>query len=222
MENGRHEVKFAINAPDAAQLLSRLGRVMKPDENAASGCYRVRSLYFDNLYDKALYEKLDGVQPREKFRIRLYNGDTSLIRLEKKSKRNGLCLKRSANMEASQCMRLLSGDASVLLEGSALCIELYARMRGELLRPRCIVDYQRTAFVYAPGNVRVTIDRDIRVSDVPTDFIQPAFTSRPASNRIVLEVKYDDFLPEVIRGLITLSSRQSGAFSKYATARMGF
>lgn len=219
---GRHELKHYINYADVLQLRSRLPFVASLDENTAEGnSYRVKSLYFDNYNDKALKEKIDGVDDREKFRIRLYNNDTSFIRLEKKRKKNGMCYKESAVITAEECQRLLDGDLNALKEnGSSLCMELYAKMHYQQLRPKNIVDYRREAYIYPMGNVRVTIDSDIRTSYNIYDFLKAEAVLVPISGVYILEVKYDDFLPEIIRGMVSLSSRRSTAFSKYAVTRI--
>lgn len=219
---GRHELKHYINYADVLQLRARLPYVAGVDENATDGnSYRIKSLYFDNYNDKALKEKIDGVNEREKFRLRLYNDNTSFIRLEKKSKRNGLCYKESAIITEEECTRLLDGDLAVLKEnGNYLCQELYTKMHYQQLRAKNIVDYQREAFIYPIGNVRITIDYDIRTSINVRDFLRSEPIAIPVTNVYILEVKYDNFLPEIIRGMVSLSSRSSTAFSKYAVTRI--
>jgi len=218
---GRHELKHYINYADVIELRSRLPLVARPDENSADGNgYRVRSLYFDNYNDKALKEKIDGVNGREKFRLRLYNNDKSFIRLEKKSKINGLCYKESAAISEEECRRLLDGDYAVLKEkDNSLCLELYVKMFYQQLRPKNIVDYKREAYIYPMGNVRVTMDYDIRTSQSFYDFLKADPVSIPIPGIYILEVKYDNFLPEIIRGIVSLSSRRITAFSKYAATR---
>jgi hypothetical protein len=219
---GRHELKHYINYADVIELRSRLPFVVKPDENSIQGKgYRVKSLYFDNYNDKVLKEKIDGVNEREKFRLRLYNDDTSFIRLEKKSKKDGICFKESTAILEEDCRRLLDGDFAVLKEtGDALCLELYAKMCYQQLRPKTIVDYRREAYVYPMGNVRITLDYDIRTSQSIHDFLKAKPVPIPVSGCYILEVKYDNFLPEIIRGMVSLSSRRSAAFSKYASTRI--
>ncbi len=219
---GRHELKHYINYADVLQIRSRLPVVACLDKNAAEGNgYRVKSLYFDNYNDKVLKEKIDGVKEREKFRLRLYNDDTSFIRLEKKSKKNGICFKENAIITADECTRLLDGDLAVLKEnGNRLSLELYAKMHYQQLRAKNIVDYQREAYIYPMGNVRVTLDYDIRTSNNSHDFLKPDPVPVPISGVYILEVKYDSFLPEIIRGMVSLSSRRSTAFSKYAVTRI--
>ena len=219
---GRHELKHYINYADVLQLRSRLPFVGSVDKNATEGNgYRVKSLYFDNYNDKALIEKIDGVNEREKFRLRFYNDDTSFIRLEKKSKKNGICFKESVIITVDECTRLLDGDFAALKEnGNYLCHELYYKMHYQQLRAKNIVDYQREAFINPMGNVRVTLDYDIRTSNNVHDFLKPELVTVPISGVYILEVKYDSFLPEIIRGMVSLSSRRSTAFSKYAVTRI--
>ncbi len=220
--HGRHELKHYINYADVIELRSRLPFVAMPDENSIGGeGYRVKSLYFDNYNDKVLKEKIDGINDREKFRLRLYNDYTSFIRLEKKSKRNGICFKESAILLEEECRRLLDGDFAVLKEkGNPLCLELYAKMTYQQLRPKTIVDYRREAYVHPVGNVRITIDYDIRTSQNIDDFLKQKLIPIPILGGYILEVKYDHFLPEIIRGIVSLSSRRSGSFSKYAATRI--
>lgn len=220
--NGRYELKHYINYSDVLQLRARLPLVAGIDEHAVQGNgYRIKSVYFDNYNDKALKEKIDGVNEREKFRLRLYNDDTSFIRLEKKSKKNGLCFKQSTLITKEECMQLLEGNYDTLKEkGNPLCMELYAKMQYQQLRAKSIVDYMREAYVYPMGNVRVTLDYDIRTSNKIQDFIKPEPITVPIAQVFILEVKYDNFLPEIIRGMVSLSSRRSTAFSKYAATRI--
>lgn len=219
---GRHELKHYINYGDLIQLRARLPCVARLDENSIEGNgYRVRSLYFDNYTDKVLREKIDGVDEREKFRLRLYNDDISFIRLEKKSKKGGLCFKKSAAITAEECKQLISGDYEVLKDnGAPLLLELYTKMHYQQLRPKNIVDYRRDAFVYPVANVRITLDYDIRAGTDVNSFLDTDIITVPIPGAIILEVKYDCFLPEIIRGMVSLSSRRSAAFSKYAATRI--
>ena len=218
----RHEWKHEINYSDMVVLRQRLKAVMKPDENAVDGKYFIRSLYFDNISDKALHEKIDGVNCREKFRIRYYNGDTSLIHLEKKSKINGLGNKQSASLSAEEAQKIVDGDFDWMIDcDRPLVQELYSKMKSQGLRPKTIVDYTREPFVFSAGNVRVTLDYDIRTGLYCTDFLNPDCITIPAGNApIILEVKWDEFLPSVIRDIVQLESRRTAAFSKYAACRI--
>lgn len=218
----RHEWKHEISYADLLVIRQRMSAVAKRDSHAVNGKYVIRSLYFDTLSDKALREKLDGVSRREKFRIRYYNGNTSVIHLEKKTKIGGLGSKQSANLSAEEAQWIVDGKLDWMMSSNrALVQELYVKMTTEGLRPKTIVDYTREPFVYAPGNVRVTLDYDIRTGLSCTDFLNPDCPTIPAgNNEIILEVKWDEFLPEIIRDAVQLENRHTGAFSKYAACRM--
>ena len=195
---------------------------MKRDSHAINGIYQIRSLYFDTPNDKALYEKIDGVNEREKFRIRYYNGDTSFIVLEKKSKINGLCAKQSVRITKEEAQRIADGDVGWMLERKdPLMTEFYSKTKSQLLRPKTIVDYTRDPFYFGPGNVRVTIDYNIRTGDFRTDFLNPETLTMPAGESpIILEVKWDEFLPDIIRDAVSIPNRRVTAFSKYEQCRI--
>ena len=219
----RNELKHIISPADKAAICASLRAVARPDEHAdAAGRYKIRSLYFDNVYDSALLEKIDGVNEREKFRIRYYNDDPSVIHLEKKVKRNGLGYKVSAPLTAEEAQKIVNGDTGWMLQsGRPLIIELYSKMKSQGLRPKTIVDYTRTPFVYAPGNVRVTIDENIRTGLSCTDFLNPDCITIPAGDPVILlEVKWDEYLPSVIQRAIQVRNRRAGAFSKYQICRI--
>lgn len=207
---------------DFLTLRMRLAAVMQRDSYAVDGKYEIRSLYFDTLSDRALREKLDGVNQREKFRIRFYNYDTSVIFLEKKSKWNNLCSKESTELTEEEVQRLLRGEIMWMKNPDrVLCRELYDKMVGQGLRPKTIVDYTREPFVFAPGNVRVTLDYAIHTGLQCTDFLNPRAVTIPVGeDRILLEVKWDEYLPDIIREAVSLESRRAGAFSKYAQCRI--
>ena len=218
----RHEWKHEINYADMLTLRTRLSAVMKRDEHAIGGIYQIQSLYFDTLSDKALREKIDGVNIREKFRIRYYNSDTSFIVLEKKSKINGLCAKESCRITKEEAQKIVDGDLGWMPEsGRPLCQELYSKMLSQGLKPKTIVDYTREPFVFAPGNVRVTIDYNIRTGAFRTDFLNPETITLPAGESpIILEVKWDEYLPDIIKDAVTIPGRRVAAFSKYEQCRI--
>ena len=218
----RHEWKHIIGASDMIAVRQRLRAVTCVDANAVDGKYLIRSLYFDNPLDQALREKLDGVNRREKFRIRYYNGDTAEIHLEKKGKYNGLGTKERAVLSAKEAQRIVDGELDwMLTDDRPLVQELYVKMKNGGFRPKTIVDYTREPFVYAPGNVRVTLDYNIRTGLHCTDFLNGNCVTIPAGNDVtILEVKWDAFLPSVIRDAVQLKNRQSTSFSKYAACRI--
>ena len=218
----RHEWKHEISYADLLAIRQRLRAVAESDPHAEDGKYLIRSLYFDNMEDKALREKIDGVNLREKFRIRYYNGDPSVIHLEKKSKRAGLGTKYSAELSRDEAQKIVDSELDWMMDsGRPLVQELYCKMRYQGLKPKTIVDYTREPFVYRPGNVRVTFDYDIRTGLACTDFLNPACVTIPAGDApILLEVKWDAFLPSVIRDAVQTPGRRVEAFSKYAQCRI--
>ena len=217
----RHELKHLITRGEDRILSERLGRLFAHDSHAGpEGVYQVNSLYFDTPDDKALTQKTAGVSGREKFRLRYYGSDTAFLRLEKKIKQGRLCAKRSARLTAEQAELLLEGRIDFLLgSGDPLLIELYSKMKGELLRPRTIVTYEREAFIYSPGNVRVTRDRNLRTGLRSTEFLDLENRTVTAAQDTILEVKYDAFLPDIVRMAVQTPDRRTGAYSKYASCR---
>lgn len=217
----RHELKYEITYADYLSLRQRLRTVMQPDSHVnAAGTYRIRSIYLDNPDDKALLEKLNGVQTREKFRIRWYNDDLSTLALEKKLKHNSLCNKTQAALMETECRNLLSGELRWMpSHPSALVQELYCKMRQQQLFPKVTVSYLREPYVYAPGNVRVTFDSDIRTSLFHRDLLSGAGIAAASPEHCILEVKYDAFLPDIILCLLQETGIRQQAFSKYAACR---
>ena len=218
----RHEVKHIITPGDAAAIRANLTAVATLDPHATeNGSYCIRSLYFDDPLDTALHEKLDGVNERRKFRIRHYNDDLSYIMLECKMKRDGVGCKPQARLTLEETEKIIRGDIDWMpTSGRPLLVALYADMKTRRLQPKTVVQYKRVPFIYAPGNVRVTIDWDIRTGP-PGDFLKPDGLTLPVEdNVILLEVKWDEYLPGVIRKAAALKSREPTAFSKYAACRV--
>lgn len=220
----RHELKYSITAADYLALRQRLRRVMQPDPHAnADGIYRIHSIYFDNYRDKALREKSNGLQKREKFRIRYYNDDFSHITLEKKIKHNHLSVKVSAPLTQSEFRSILQKPEPWMLQHpQPLVRELYCKMKTQQLRPRVLVSYVREPYIFAAGNVRVTFDSQIRTSLFQTSFANgslPDISAADTPDGRLLEVKYDAFLPEIVQQLLQTDTLRPQAFSKYGASR---
>ena len=220
--NFRHEWKIEISRADLLALRSRLRVLMEADAHATDGRYRIRSLYFDSPTDRALREKIDGVNRREKFRIRYYNGDIDFLNLEKKSKLNGLCQKQAVQISVNQAQAIAGGNIPQIQQKTPLLLqEFIYKMKTEGLMPKVVVDYIREPFVYRPGNVRITFDYGIRTGLSCTDFLNPRLVTVPAGEApILMEVKWDAFLPDVIRDAIQMTGCRASAFSKYAQCRI--
>ena len=217
----RHEWKFRIHYADMLILRHRLLAVAKHDIHATEGKYMVRSLYFDDVSDKALRDKINGVSVREKFRIRYYDNNQEVIHLEKKSKVKDLCLKEQAPLTKGQAGDIAEGKFDWMKESShPLVLELFHKICLGL-RPKIIVDYTREPYVFAAGNVRVTIDYNIRTGFSCRDFLDPnCITLPPGDTPMILEVKWDEYLPDIIRDAVRLKNCRPGAFSKYAACRI--
>ena len=220
----RHELKYNILYGDYLALRSRIRGIMTMDPHVSeNGTYQIRSIYFDNVNDKALREKIDGVAMREKFRIRYYNDDFSFITLEKKMKIDDLCLKYDATITEEECRKLLAGDLSWMKEHpEGLVQELYAKMQYQRLLPRVLVSYVREPYIYKPGNVRVTFDSHIRTSLYHQDFLTKEVEDISATDTpqdMLVEIKYDAYLPQIIQDLIQMPGIRQQAFSKYGACR---
>ncbi len=220
----RHELKYRIGYLQYIELRNRLRSVMHSDLHAGTdGKYLIRSIYFDNYMDKVLREKTEGIPIREKFRIRYYNDDFTFITLEKKMKNNNLCMKRDVEITKEQCQDLLEGRLNWMRGHPAeLVQELYAKMHYQMLRPRVLVSYIREPYVYDAGNVRVTFDSDIRTTLYHRNFLEERVADIGTDDQVhdmVLEVKYDAFLPAVLRNIMQMDTIRQQAFSKYEACR---
>jgi hypothetical protein len=204
MKDGyRHEYKYLISAASARLLKSRLRSFMHPDPHVGpSGQYTIRSLYFDDPGAVAYEEKMSGIKDRTKYRIRYYNYDPSLLRLERKEKNGSLTRKTGQTISAA--------DATVLTqcqdrELTGLAGELLRRCRQEGFRPRCLVDYDRTPFVCHDGNTRITLDENLRTRPFGTALLASSQAMIPAMDpdQVILEVKFDDFLPGYLGDILS-------------------
>ena len=219
----RLELKYYITTAEYMELVPRVRAVLDRDPHIGeSGRYLIRSIYFDNYFDKALREKLDGVCVREKFRIRWYNDDFSTLKLEKKMKNHSLCLKYSARLTEDECYRILRNETDWMKQQkNELIQELALKEDSQLLRPKVMVSYLREPYIYSPGNVRITFDSDIRTSmyhPFGEEILAPD-VSALTEQGMVMEVKYDAYLPEIIAALLQIGKIRQTAFSKYGICR---
>ena len=219
----RHERKHWINNGDMALLREKLRRVMAYDSHTdENGEYFIRSLYFDDAYDRAYYDKLDGVKDRDKYRIRIYNMSDSVIFLERKRKVGELIQKSACRIDRKLADALIEGDSSHLLEyDEPLLTDMYVEMRTKLLRPRVLVDYVREAFVFPAEHARITFDKQLATCPGSTDLFNPdLLTLSPLDDKKqILEVKFDTYLPAHIAGLLADTPTENCAISKYVLCR---
>ncbi len=222
MDGLRHEDKYYISRAAYYQLKARLDAALPKDPHIVhpDGAYFIRSVYFDDYGQSGLLDKLEGVETREKFRIRCYDLKDSFIRLEAKQKLNQMTRKLSATLDREQTDRLLRGELWWMYEEKQPLIrDFYAKARTRLLRPAVTVDYYREAYVFE--DVRLTFDSDIRSGRFGFDLFDPALPTVPVmpSDRLVLEVKYDEALPYSVRHLLRSVPLARCAISKYALCR---
>lgn len=218
----RHELKFPVSDAELEIIRYRIKPLMQADFHQKEGVYTVRSLYFDDLYDSCLRENANGEDNRRKFRIRIYNGNDEVIKLEKKIKLRGMTKKLDTEISKKDCIIYMAGELPRLhAENSDLEKELYAESRMKGMHPVCIVEYERTAYVERKGNVRITFDRNISGSERTEAFLDKEISGVPLlpKGQHVLEVKYDELLPEYISEVLNLGILHRTSFSKYYYAR---
>ena len=213
----RHELKFLVTEGQLAILKAGLSPLLKQDVHQNGQAYRIRSLYFDDLNYSCMRENEAGVDHRKKYRIRIYNEDASLIKLEKKIKCRGMTRKVSSVITKDDSLLYMSGQAPSAEGRSELEKEMYVQIKANGMRPVCIVEYERSAFIDPRGNVRITFDRNICGCDKSTDFLEKRLLSVPLlpPGQHVLEVKYDELLPQYIAEVLHMGTLQRTAFSKY-------
>ncbi len=214
----RHEWKYLLSRSEAEVLKRRLTPHLSLDPHAAEGGYTIRSLYFDDLARSAYSQKRMGIYARKKWRIRIYNYSDGKIALERKTKRGAYIYKESADITREEFEQILTGDYRFLLDAkSNLLREFYAECMCNLLRPVVIADYDRIPLVMDAGTVRITFDSDVRAAIGGFDIFDPTLPQLPAlePGRVILEVKYTEFLPQLIGRLLPSQGQEFTAFSKY-------
>lgn len=218
----RHELKYQVSEGQLTVLGFRLKPLLLQDMHQAGDAYVIRSLYFDDFEDSCMRENEDGIDNRKKYRIRIYNGEDSVIKLEKKIKYRGMTRKISTEISVHDCLTYMAGKVPNLRKNSSeLEKELYAKIKSEGLHPVSIVEYERTAFVEPRGNVRITFDRNISGCEKIASFLDKKIPVVPllAKGQHVLEVKYDELLPGYISDVMDMGTLQRCNFSKYYYAR---
>ena len=219
----RHEYKYFITPAELTALRGLLRPVLPLDPNGDErGEYHIRSLYFDTIYDDALYEKIAGVGERKKYRIRIYNFSSRVIKLECKSKYGDLISKQSVSIPRDLADQLIAGDPEGLQRmRHPLFHDVFREMRTRLLRPAVVVDYVREAYIHPAQEVRITFDKQLRTGLFSHDMFNRDLPTYPVFDDPVeiLEVKYDEFLPTYLQGMLSGITAQRSAVSKYTYCR---
>lgn len=221
LEKFRNELKYICSEGELLQIHARVQALCQRDPHAENGIYNIRSVYFDDPQNRFFYENENGTDPREKFRIRIYNASDDRITLECKKKQHSMTHKDSCVLTKEQCRMLLDGTLTEAAADSPLLKKFYLLHSQRNLQPKVIVAYERTPFVYTFGNVRVTFDRNIGSTTDIGSFFDPYLPLRPVLpvGKNILEVKYDEFLPDFLYSAMNLGSLQQTTFSKYYLCR---
>ncbi len=221
----RHENKYVITEQQAVIIKSRLSSFLERDSHAGEkGMYHIQSVYFDDYDNSCFYDNEGGNDRREKFRIRIYDKEKENTKLELKRKIRGMTVKESAAIAPAQAEELLRGNSpQASADNPKLLNKLGMEMKTRLLRPKVIVGYDRIPFVYPLGNVRITLDFNIYGSPETKLLLNQNFRKRPALNTgyQILEVKFDEYLPDVIKEAVQMKDLQYTSFSKYYYCRKG-
>lgn len=221
----RQEMKYRISYAEKEMLIRRFSSLLRYDKNSnEQGFYTVRTLYFDDVRDTSFMLSVTGAPEKWKYRIRMYNGDSSFIRLEKKLKHYAGSYKTGERITRSECEKILSGNYEFLLQSDSAFLKLcYAEFKALHLKPKVVVQYIRHAFVCSQEDVRLTIDSDVCTCSVPDSFLEADArfgNSALEDGQCVLEVKYTHFLPSYIPPLLGALDRNRIATSKYAIGRL--
>jgi len=204
-------------------LRRKLQAVLKSDSHAGpDGRYHIRSLYFDDISNSAFFDKMAGVPTRKKYRMRIYNYSDDFIKFERKRKFNEYVCKDVAVISREEADRIIKGDVSSLANSDKQLLRcFYLECRRNLMRPVALVDYLREAYIHPIGNVRITFDIGLRTSLGAVHFFDKATSTVTAYEEpgVILEVKFDAVLPEVVRGLLTGVIRPRSALGKFAMCR---
>lgn len=222
----RNELKFEVSDLDLVRIKYRLLPFMDQDEHQEEHGYFVRSIYFDDIYDSYMLENESGTDSRKKYRLRFYNCNSDFIRLEKKIKYRGMTKKEVQELNRKESDLLLAGDFEKLQEiisrkENTLIKDVYCEMLRKKLAPKCIVEYERFAFVEKKGNVRITFDQNISGSRQIEKFYDSRIDGFPVmpSGYHILEIKYDELLPHYILQAIDIGTLHRQSYSKYYSTR---
>ena len=219
----RFEKKYFLNNLQVEQLKHRLSPLMKLDPIlAGKEFYSIRSLYFDDYNDTCLKQVLNGISERYKYRIRFYNNNDKYIVLEKKYKINNMTKKLSCEITKEIVDNILKGNVSINKDNDKLLNEFYLMIKTRGFKPVVIIDYDRIPYVYDAGCVRITFDFNLSCSyDFDNLFSDKLFRiPLMEEGKTILEVKYNDFIPDYIRFSLQLNELYRTSYSKYSNGRL--
>lgn len=223
MSRYRHEYKYILDSIQDSILKIKLDGLLAKDKHVGEKeFYTINSLYFDDYQNTCYYENENGTDPRAKYRIRYYNQDVTRLSLEKKMKKRGMTLKQAVLITREECQSFLDGRIPMVSgDMPELKKQLFTEMLIKNMKPKVIVSYERTPYIYRTGNVRVTLDKNITASNDIKRFLEGGFHKRPIlpTGQSIMEVKWDEVLPAYIEQGVKLDNLQWTAFSKYYLCR---
>ena len=218
----RREEKYPLYLRESFRYIALFSQLLQADTASANGSYMVRSLYFDTIDDKDFFDKMNEQNLRRKIRLRIYSPNAKTAKLEMKQKENQFQRKRSLSVSREHARQLVQGNYSVLLQYSEpFAAELFALMNEECYRPKSIVEYQRRAFMAPENNIRITFDTEIRATESNTELFSaqlPLYSVYP-TDRAILEVKYNHFLPSYLSDVVSAIDKRKVSSSKYCQSR---
>jgi hypothetical protein len=216
----RHEEKYIIDYRQYGILRQRAMELLTPDSHGDCGSYVITSLYYDDFYNHALDEKLDGLPEHSKFRIRTYDYSDKIIKLERKDKHGILTKKQAATVNLHQ-VPLLDGVNTQLELFSGKAGELAAQIKSGDYRPVVAVRYCRDAFYFEGSDLRLTFDTRLEaIAPQGEALFSPEVTGLPVldGNSVIMEIKYGKYIPSFVRKFTSVHSKQLSV-SKYALCR---
>lgn len=222
--NYRHELKFLLDLKYAEILKYRLSLLMEKDAYSYTpdGEYYIRSLYFDDAYDTAYYEKVEGLEKREKYRIRYYNHKSSYIVLELKGKNGDFTYKRQNKINKREYNYIICQNYDKIKIGDRDVLrDFIMTAKQKNLRPDIIVDYVRVAYVYPLSDIRITFDSSICSGRFNYDLFDKNINLFKVidDNKVILEVKYNDIFPKILIDIIKTVPSVRIAMSKFALCK---
>jgi len=225
MKQYRYELKFIIAKQMGFFLKHDLRNIMDLDPNSRSNqlSYFIRSLYFDDPFYTAYREKVDGVEYRTKYRIRMYNQDPQTLRLECKQKAEAMTAKEQILIDQNIALKLINGDIyDIALDQDNLLSRFLVDKRHNNLVPAVIVDYDRLAFTYPFSDVRITFDENVRSGVYNHNLFDVAGIGIPIIKdyQSIVEVKFNEYLPESLVILLDTVPKFRLAISKFAFSCM--
>lgn len=219
MNTWRHELKYLCYESELRILEKSLQLILHRDIHASvNGVYTVSSVYFDSLSRECYYDNENGTDPRYKFRMRTYNHSEDRVALEKKIKWRSKTSKKYCLIDPMICREVLEGAELTNHVGQGKALDDWIIERNaKILKPTVLIEYVRTPYVYKLGNVRITFDRFISASRNVNGLFSSEVSKIAVlpTGRHILEVKYDDYLPDPIYNILDTGHMQQITFSKY-------